>query len=462
LGSSLNLGVNLASGRHLLEIMANASNYYRILNVSRHASSTEIKKAFRRLAREFHPDLHPNNPDAAAKFKQISEAYEVLGDPERRSHYDTRFEDTTTEPKTSTSASYSVLYQQAQDKLSRRAYQDAIQDFTQAIAQSPDSIEAYLGRCKAYDAVQNDRAVLDDCFQILQRDPKSVQAYLYQGQARLRLGYIQSAIDAYTQAITLEDSFALAYVRRAQARLELQETTLAYPDLKKAQGLYRTQQNWTQVQQVERLIRGLKLPQSSTGATSSYSTPSHSRSSAQSYGALALGNIASIVLNPSDNLLPTFAKLGSAPAAWTGLLYGLIAVGSLLLTSTTPQMTPLGYVREELWKVGLMGGAAYMGCALAGMLARLLMGGRGSFAGDLFVVGVAALPMAILALGSGIAVNFGIIWEILRITTGCYSVLILYIGCTQIGNIDESKAMVAVPGIIFASFSASALVTRFI
>jgi curved DNA-binding protein CbpA len=441
--------------------MANASNYYRILNVPRHASSTEIKKAFRRLAREFHPDLHPNNPEAAAKFKQISEAYEVLGDPERRSHYDTRFEDTTPEPKTSTSASYSVLYQQAQDKLSRRAYQDAIQNFTQAIAQSPDSIEAYLGRCKAYDAVQNDRAVLDDCFQILQRDPRSAQAYLYQGQARLRLGYIQSAIDAYTQAIALEDSFALAYVRRAQARLELQETALAYPDLKKAQSLYRAQQNWTQVQQVEKLIRGLKLPQSSTSATVSYSTPSHSRSTTQNFWALALGKIASLVLNPSDNLLPTFAKLGPAPATWTGLLYGLITVGSLLLTSTTPQMTAMGYVREDL-KVGLMGGAAYMGCVLAGMLARLLLGGRGSFAGDLFVAGVAALPMAILALGSGIAVNFGIAWEILRITTGCYSVLILYIGCTQIGNIDEPKAMVAVPGIIFASFSASALVTRFI
>jgi curved DNA-binding protein CbpA len=441
--------------------MANASNYYRILNVSSHASSIEIKKAFRRLAREFHPDLHPNNPEAAAKFKQISEAYEVLGDPQRRSHYDSRFENTTAQPQPS-SRSYVTLYQQAQDKLARRAYQDAIQDFTEAIAQSPDSIEAYLGRCKAYDAVQNNRAVLDDCFQILQRDSKSAQAYLYQGQARLRLGYIQSAIDAYTQAISLEDSFALAYMRRAQARLELQETASVYPDLKKAQSLYRAQQNWTQVQQVEKLIRGLKLPQSSTSATVSYSTPSYSRSTTQNFWALALGKIASLVLNPSDNLLPTFAKLGPSRSAGTGLLYGLIAVGCLLLTSTTPQMTPLGYVREDLWKVGLMGCAAYMGCALAGMLARLLMGGRGSFAGDLFVSGVAALPMAILALSSGTAVNFGIIWEILKITTGCYSVLILYIGCTQIGNIDESKAMVAVPGIIFASFSASALVTRFI
>jgi curved DNA-binding protein CbpA len=437
--------------------MANASNYYRILNVSKHASQADIKKAFRRLARAFHPDLNPNNLEAAAKFKQISEAYEVLGDPQRRSHYDSRFEDTATEPKTSTSGSYSVLYQRALDKLSRREYQDAIQDFTQAIALSPEAVEAYLGRCKAYDGIQNDRAVLDDCFQILQRDSRSAQAYLYQGQARLRLGYVQSAIDAYTQAIALEDSFALAYLRRAQARLELKDASLAYPDLKKAQGLYRAQQNWTQVQQVERLVRGLKLPKSSTSAASPYSRPS-----TQSYWALAWGNLFGIVLNPSDNLLPTFAKLGPAPATWTGLLYGLIAVVSMLLTSAFSQNTPFGFVMEELWKVGLRGFAAYIGLVLASTLARLLMGGRGSLAGDLFLAGVAALPMAVLFLGGGIAANFGIAWEILRITTGCYSVLILYVGCTQIDNIDAPKAMVAVPGMIFASFSALALAARFI
>jgi curved DNA-binding protein CbpA len=443
--------------------MANASNYYRILNVSKHASRTDIKKAFRRLAREFHPDLNPNNPEAAAKFKQISEAYEVLGDPQRRSHYDTRFEDTAAEPTTSTSGSYSVLYQRALDKLSRREYQDAIQDFTQAIALFPESVEAYLGRCKAYDAIQNDRAVLDDCFQILQRDSKSAQAYLYQGQARLRLGYVQSAIDAYTQAIALEDSFALAYVRRAQARLDLNDAALAYPDLKKAQGLYRAQQNWTQVQQVERLVRGVKLPKSSTNETFSHARPTpYPKPSTQGYWALAWGNLFSIVLNPSDNLLPTFAKLGPVLATWTGLLYGLIAVVSVLLTSAFSQNTPFGFVMEELWKVGLRGFAAYMGLVLASTLARLLMGGRGSLAGDLFLAGVTALPMAVMVLGGGIAANFGIVWEILRITTGCYSVLILYIGCTQIGNIDEPKAMVAVPGMIFASFGALALAARFI
>jgi tetratricopeptide (TPR) repeat protein len=439
--------------------MANVQNYYRILNLSKHASRADIKKAFRRLAREFHPDLNPNNQEAAAKFKQISEAYEVLGDAERRSHYDTHLQDTAPEPESAANAqSYAALYRQAQDKLSRREYPDAIQAFTQAIALSPDSTEAYVGRCKAYDAVQSNQAMLDDCFHILQRNPKSVEAYLYQGQARLRLGYAESAIDAYTQAITLDDTFAIAYLRRAQARLELQDVALAYPDLKKAQSLFRAQQNWTQVQQVEKLVLGLKRP----AKTPESITFSSSRPTPQSYWVLAVGRIPSIVFNPSDNLLPTFTRLSPIPAGWTGLLYGLVAVACLVMTNTAPQITPLGYVREVLWKLGLSGCAAYLGLAMASAIARLLMGGRGSFAGDLYLAGVAALPMAVLVLGSSVTSNLGIGWEILKITTGCYSVLILYIGCTQISNVDEPKAMIAVPCMILASLSASALVARLI
>ena len=63
-------------------------DYYQVLGVERSASQDEIKRAYRRLARENHPDANPNDPQAEARFKQIAEAYEALGDPERRARYD--------------------------------------------------------------------------------------------------------------------------------------------------------------------------------------------------------------------------------------------------------------------------------------------------------------------------------------------------------------------------------------
>jgi curved DNA-binding protein len=63
-------------------------DYYKSLGVARTASETEIKKAFRKLAREYHPDVAKNKKQAEEKFKEINEAYEVLGDPAKRKKYD--------------------------------------------------------------------------------------------------------------------------------------------------------------------------------------------------------------------------------------------------------------------------------------------------------------------------------------------------------------------------------------
>ncbi len=66
----------------------NKRDYYEVLGVRRGASDKEIKAAYRRLARKHHPDVNPNNKAAEAKFKEITEAYEVLSDPAKRGQYD--------------------------------------------------------------------------------------------------------------------------------------------------------------------------------------------------------------------------------------------------------------------------------------------------------------------------------------------------------------------------------------
>ena len=68
--------------------MANNRDYYEILGVSKTASEDEIKSAYHRLAKKYHPDLNPNDPTAGEKLKEINEAYAVLSDKQKRSNYD--------------------------------------------------------------------------------------------------------------------------------------------------------------------------------------------------------------------------------------------------------------------------------------------------------------------------------------------------------------------------------------
>src|SRR3954471_17922396 len=63
-------------------------DYYKILEIDKSASDADIKKAYRKLARKYHPDLNPNDADAHKKFQQLNEANEVLSDPEKRKKYD--------------------------------------------------------------------------------------------------------------------------------------------------------------------------------------------------------------------------------------------------------------------------------------------------------------------------------------------------------------------------------------
>src|SRR5271166_281097 len=68
--------------------MASRPDYYKTLGVDRKASAEEIKKAYRKLARQYHPDQNPEDKSAEARFKEISQAHDVLGDPEKRQQYD--------------------------------------------------------------------------------------------------------------------------------------------------------------------------------------------------------------------------------------------------------------------------------------------------------------------------------------------------------------------------------------
>ena len=68
--------------------MADKRDYYELLGVEKNATENQLKSAYRKLAKQYHPDANPGNKEAEAKFKELSEAYAVLSDSERRAAYD--------------------------------------------------------------------------------------------------------------------------------------------------------------------------------------------------------------------------------------------------------------------------------------------------------------------------------------------------------------------------------------
>src|ERR671933_150082 len=68
--------------------MAAVRDPYKVLGVDKKASADEVKKAYRKLARQYHPDRNPGDKSAEARFKEVQEAYDVLSDKEKRSQYD--------------------------------------------------------------------------------------------------------------------------------------------------------------------------------------------------------------------------------------------------------------------------------------------------------------------------------------------------------------------------------------
>ena len=66
----------------------NKRDYYEVLGVAKGAGEDEIKKAYKKMARKYHPDLNPDNKEAEEKFKEVNEAYEVLSDADKKSRYD--------------------------------------------------------------------------------------------------------------------------------------------------------------------------------------------------------------------------------------------------------------------------------------------------------------------------------------------------------------------------------------
>ena len=239
-------------------------DYYQRLRLPNNASRREIKAAFRRLARQYHPDLHPNQPDAVRKFRALREAYEVLIDRVQRQYYDQHYDQYfDRRPSPHTDRRRSLVQPKTPEEfyirgvrytLARR-FRAALNDYNQAIALDDQFAEAYLRRAEVRYLLEDDSGVLADCQRAIALNSTESKTYFYQGMARYRLDYVQSAIAAFTDAITCDPDDAQYHYRRGLAHQDLNQIDDAARDLRRAAQLYRSQGNLGSYEQIYQYLK---------------------------------------------------------------------------------------------------------------------------------------------------------------------------------------------------------------
>jgi tetratricopeptide (TPR) repeat protein len=420
---------------------------YRVLRVSQQATPTEVKAAFRRLARQYHPDLNPNDPRAAAEFRRVSEAYHILSGAQEIQQ----------EPDRETASLHQSHYVKGMQYIVQGDYLRAIDAFTQAVELKPQYLEAYLGRCQAKYALGDDRGAIEDGYAILKINPNDSQAYYYQGRARSRLGFLESSVAAYTRSLQLEPTSAAAYYYRGVAHQDLQDYTAAQQDWKKAAELFKKQGDTEGLQRAQRkLNQRWHPPRLKFKLNQGWHPPRLKfklKLKAKRLGLLgwsvrrAITLLPRIVFNPGGELLPAFGRLSIPQTAALGLSWAVIAnvmmiVGWLLYDASS-------YTEQD---VVLLHWTAFFSLVVSSAIARFLTHSRGHWSGDVFVSGAVLLPVSLFAVLGSLAQSLGIGFVVTAgVFTGSYTVLTLYIGCTQVHSFLERSAAIVVPSMLVAS-----------
>ncbi|NEP61617.1 MAG: DnaJ domain-containing protein [Symploca sp. SIO2G7] len=429
--------------------MATADDYYARLQVSPDASQTEIKAAFRRLARRYHPDLNPDDPQALEKFRALHEAYEVLTDQVQRQRYD----------RTGTSEYSGSKPQTAQDFYLRgiqqtlaRRYQSALADFNRAIELLPHMAEAYLRRAQVRYVLEDDVGVLADCQRLLQLSQQMPQTYYYLGLARYRLGYTESALAAFSEAITLEPDDPLLYFQRGIAHVDIQEWEKAANDFQTASVYYQAQgdldgyhRSCDRIRQI-RKQRRFKLGRQ-----------------VGRWGRLGQFNrlLFGLLGNPAAELTNFYGRLSQRQALQVVCLLAILGLGSFTLGGYMLRFAGDVSDRIALGGLWLSGCSVFLSLTMTLFLSRLWLRRHGSWASDTFIAGVTLLPMGVSVLVSPVVlVAVPWLWPLLLCITLHHTFLTLYSGCHQIYHYPEVVSTWLAPSVLFIGLSVGYLVWR--
>jgi curved DNA-binding protein CbpA len=414
--------------------MQQEQNYYEILGVSRDATSEEIKKAYHRLARQYHPDVNPDDERAAERFKQVNQAYQVLFDPMQRSLYDRQLGKPGIGININTqSLTAEEYYQRGYEKSQKGDYRGAIADYNEALEINPNLAEVYCYRGFANYKLGDERASSKDYTRALELNPNLAEVYYYRGLSRIKLGYIQAAIEDYTQALEKKPDFASVYYQRGLAYAEIEDRENAIADLEKAAQLFHDRGDRSSSQMAMETIRSLSNFSWKNLGDRFQTAFKDAWQAARVFG-----------LNPGGGLLPAFAKLDKQRAMAVSILYAVIfdvcfSLGMGLFLGRSGR-AGLGYFLVLI----IIGIIPFINLTVASGFARVIFRSSGSFSGDLFIAGASLLPLAALVLISAL-LNYWALGAIIGVFAISYMMLTLYTGCHQISNISESKSALIMP-----------------
>jgi tetratricopeptide (TPR) repeat protein len=402
-------------------------NYYEILQIPRNASDNQIKAAFRRLARQYHPDYNPDDPEAVTKFREIEQAYRVLSNKEQRNRYD---RDLSPEIPTF-HRNAEDFYQQGERYAKERNYRLAIESYQQAIAINPRFWQAYRQRAEVYYNNHQDREVLSDCRQVLQLNPHCSQAYYYLGLSRQRLGYTQSSLEAYGHAIAIEPDNPQFYCQRGLALEELSELPAARKDFQVAAKKFKQQGDFRRYHSLENKLKNYHKIYRQQQKTTFIKTP---------FLGFSLLKISFLsLLKPKTGLAEAFLKLNRNQALAAGLLAGIIS--SFLMALTWQNWG----VKSDYFLLLIWGIFPFFILTLSSLLGRKLSQKYGRLEGDLFLGGSIILPFSIVILISFyLPINGDIIGAIIGIAGG-YLTGMLYYGYRHLSNISLLISLFLIP-----------------
>lgn len=438
--------------------MADPQDHYNVLQLSQQATPTDIKKAFRRLARQYHPDLNPHNPTAAEAFQKICQAYAVLNhqqQPNQQQELDNPYYPPESESPL-VEESGSVVVQDAQHyfmqgvrKANQRNFASAIAAFTQALHLDKSYLSAYMGRCQARFALGHHREVLLDCDAILRLQPDSAQAFFFRGRSCYRLGHLESAIASYSQAIALEPEYAQAYYHRGIAYIKIKER-YALRDLETAVRLFQQQGHIRHAQRALSAFKELSRK------------PLHKVLNLPKNGfaliAHTLGALPRLLVNPGGATL--YLWQNQLPYQTLGISFILagLSVGGVIgrvhfFAPSTLAVSPVHLL--------ILSSTALASLVLTSTLLRKMVGKGGSWSGDCLIISTAVLPVGLWAILSGLMIELGRLEFIaLTLFTASYTILNLYSGYTKIGQISEPIAALAIPTLLMISYGMTAFIYK--